>query len=159
MTKAIFYPISVFNSLVYRTIQCTFNCSYGLYCFFSVRIMGEAADLGKRGTTEVRLCAAQNFLSQVTGLSDEIYFMASVVTKRHTIDRCKYLWGLLLVGNKTEFASWRHWFTCNRNVVFLAVTCDFYSLSNNCRYSNLLYVPPYIRLYQGDFHWRDFHVI
>jgi len=28
-----FGPNAVFNGPVYSTIQCTFNCCYGLYCF------------------------------------------------------------------------------------------------------------------------------
>jgi hypothetical protein len=40
-----------------------------------------------------------------------------------------------------------------------AVTIDFYALCYNRRDANLLYVRPSVRMYQGSFNCRDFHII
>jgi hypothetical protein len=40
-----------------------------------------------------------------------------------------------------------------------AVTVDFYALWYSRSDASLLCVSPSVRMYQGGFHWRDFHVI
>jgi hypothetical protein len=66
--------------------------------FCSALSKSKDADLGKCGRQK-------KFISEVTGLLHEMKTMASVVTKLLAIDSCKHPSGLLVVGNKTNFAS------------------------------------------------------
>jgi hypothetical protein len=85
------------NSHLILTTDCTVS--------INARIKRKVADLGKRRATDLHLIAAQKFLSEVTGLSARNVDHGVCVTKLHAIDRRKHPYGLLLVGNKTDFTS------------------------------------------------------
>jgi hypothetical protein len=69
--------------------------------FFTASSNGKDTSLWKRKGTEIHLSAPQKFLSEVTGLSARNVDRGVCMTKLLAFDRCKYLYGLLVAGNKT----------------------------------------------------------
>jgi len=158
---SVVWSYNLFNDPVYRTIRCNLTLTTDCTVFFTARSKSKDADWGKCGATNVHLTAAQKFLS--LDCLYEMWIMASVVTKLHAIEMYKYLYRLLVAGSKTDFASSLHWFSATEILPLKsfssAVTIDFYALWYSRSDASLLCVSPFVRMYQGGFHWRDFHVI
>ena len=113
---------------------------------FSARSNCKDADLWKLRATEIHLSAAQKFLSDVTGLCTRNVDHGVCVTKLRSIERCKYLEGLLVAGSKTYFDSWPHWYTATAIFPWISyssgVTWDFYARLYRRRNASLLHVCP-----------------
>jgi len=119
-----------------------------MYCTvsFTSRSKSKDAHLEKCGATELHLSAVQNFLSL-----DSLYemcTMSSVVIKFYAVDIYKYLYGLLVASNKTDFAASSNGFSATEMLPLKsfssAATIDFYALWYSRRDANLLYVFPFV---------------
>ena len=88
------------NAHLIVTTDCTVS--------INLRNKSKDAELGKQWTKEIHLIAAQKFLSEVIGLSARNVDRGVCVTKLHATDIYKYLQGLLVAGNETDFAASTH---------------------------------------------------
>jgi len=80
--------------------------------------------------------------------------MASVMTKLHAIDRCK-LKNQTFLLHPIDSAQPK----CCLSRVSPRLSQQIFMRSGIDAETNLLYVRPPVRMYQGGFHWRYFHVI